>query len=153
MMVRASPRVQSRFPARGSSTGCIIGLGLVLLPLLSLQAVAAEPRTSAVLLRDVEGYGFAACLVAKDCAYLKDQGHGWGAVVLERSRGGLEPLLAFAAAARAEAARTPMAVMLKDVPVWKPLEPLPILFCADLLQAPAVRAATLRTMRRLRPAY
>ncbi|MGU3664907.1 hypothetical protein ACLBX9_12040 [Methylobacterium sp. A49B] len=150
-MVQASPPVESRSPSRRSATRCIIGL--VLLPLLSPCAVAREPWIPAALRRDVEGYAFAACLVAQNSAYLKEQGHGWGAVVLERIRGGLEPLTALAAAVRAEAARTPMAVMHKDGPVSEPPVPLPILFCAELLRAPAVHAVKLRAMRRLRFAY
>ena len=153
MMARVSPGVDGPLTARGSATRRVVGLGLVLLPLLSPQVVAAEPRIPAALRRPVEGYAFAACLVAQDSAYLKEQGHGWGAVVLERSRGGLESLTALAAAVRSEAARTPMAVMHKDGPVSEPPVPLPILFCAELLQAPVVRAAKLRAMRRLRFAY
>ena len=133
--MRTPPRVERRFLDRGSAVGSVAVLGLVILPPLAVHAAAAADRRGpAPLRRDVEGYAFAACLVAQDSAYLKEQGHGCGAVVLERSRGGLEPLTSLAKAVRAEAVRTPMAVMHKDGPVSEPLVPLLILFCADLLQ-------------------
>lgn len=158
MMVRTSTRGEGRFAISRKATTWVALLGfavldLAVLPTLRLDAVAREPSGSAALRRDVEGYAFAACLTAQDSAYLKEQGHGWGAVVLERGHGGVEPLMSLDAAVKAAAARTPMALMHKDGPVSEPLVPLPILFCADLLQTPSVRAAKLRAMRRLRPDY
>lgn len=126
--------------------------GLALLAALAGAGGATAEGRSA-LRRDAEGYAVAACLREQDDAYLREQGERWaGIIVRGRARGELEPWAELAAAVRA-ATRPADAYRLAPDRPGDPARTAPVAYCAEIVDAPPVRAAVKRAMRRLRPAY
>jgi len=104
------------------------------------------------LQRDVEGYAVAACLTRQSPAYLKQQGEGWAQIIIERGHGRPEPLDALNRVVRAEAGRAPPYVDRDEADPTKG-SPMPVAFCAELIDRPRVKAAIARTAAALAPAY
>jgi len=102
--------------------------------------------------RDVEGYAIASCLVAQGRSDLKDQGDGWASAIIQRSRGGLDSLTAVAAAVRAELAKGNMAMIRGETDPTKQ-NSLPIMYCAELIDTPSVRAAIDKAEKSLARSY
>lgn len=102
--------------------------------------------------RDVEGYAIAACLTAQQPAYLKDQGDGWASNIVQRGSGDIEILTALATVVRAEIAGGTMPVARDDAAPMA-TKPLPVQYCAEIIDTPRVRDAIKKTIRQLAPAY
>ncbi|MEE7465480.1 hypothetical protein MFUR16E_32065 [Methylobacterium fujisawaense] len=95
----------------------------------------------------------AACLTSQDVPFLREQGYLWGGAVIQRGHGPLDDWTALARAVAASAARRAMPMARGDGAVHDLLKPMPLLFCHELVRSPAIRAAKIRAMRRLAPAY
>jgi hypothetical protein len=89
--------------------------------------------------RDAEGYAVAACLMQQKPDSLRQQGNAWGGIILERTRLSLDRLRPLLAAVKAETARRPMWQVHGDTPMDQ--TEAPIAYCAEIIDAPAVRAA------------
>jgi hypothetical protein len=117
----------------------------------SCVAISAA-RARAAVLRDVEGYAIASCLVAQEQFYLKDQGEGWASAIVQRSKGSLDAFRGVVSAVKAELAKGNMAVIRSDSEQTKD-KPLPIMYCGEVIDAPSVHAAINKAVRRLTPSY
>ncbi|MBR0848041.1 hypothetical protein JQ543_09845 [Bradyrhizobium diazoefficiens] len=115
-------------------------------------AVANPAGARTALQRDVEDYAVASCLANQDQAYLRDQGDGWASVIVQRAKGGLEPLKAVAAAVKTELAKGNMPVIRSESEPGKG-KALPVLYCSEIVDAPAVRAAVDAAMKKLAASY
>lgn len=135
----------------GGSTG-LLALALAACSGSVAMPAAVQPPGRDALRQDVEGYATAACLLKQQSAALRDQGDGWAANIVQRPSFRLEPFRAVAAAVDAEVAKGGMArIMVENPPMT--LKDLPIQYCAEIVDAPAVRAAIERTVSQLsRPA-
>jgi hypothetical protein len=101
---------------------------------------AANAAGPGVAQRDAEGYAIASCLIAMKEPYLKEQGDGWGSVIVQRSKLGLEALNAVAAVVKTEVSKGNMAVTRVETEPEKDLA-LPVMYCNEIIHTPAVRAA------------
>ncbi len=111
----------------------------------------APAQARNALQRDVEGYAIAACLAQQDQPDLRDQGEGWASVIVQRGHGELTPLMAVAAAVRTELAKGGMAVIHGET---EPKDkPLPVLYCSEIIDAPAVQTAIREAIKNLAPSY
>lgn len=110
----------------------------------------AGPRSA--VLRDVEGYAIASCLANQDQPYLKDQGDGWAAAIVQRAKGGLDALTAVSTVVKAELAKGKMAVIRNETGPQRD-KPLPVLYCGEIIDVPSVRAAIDKAVKNLRPFY
>ena len=109
----------------------------------------SAPTSRDAVRRDVEGYATAACLLKQQSPYLRDQGDGWAANIVQRPSYRLEPFGEVAAAVALEVAKGGMArIMVEDPPMT--LKELPVQYCIEIVDAPAVRAAVDRTVSKLR---
>lgn len=123
--------------------------------LLTIAAVLLATSTAdarSPLQRDVEGFAIASCLARQSPAYLKQQGEGWAQIIIARGHGSPKPLDALDRVVRVEAVRAAPYVNRDEANPMKG-SPMPIGFCAELVDRPAVRAAITRTMAALAPAY
>ncbi len=102
--------------------------------------------------RDVEGYAIASCLVGQKSPYLKDQGDGWASVIVQRGKGDLEVFRTVESAVKAELAKGDMAVIRNEVGP-EPDKSLPVLYCGEIIDKPAVRAAIRKAIAKLARAY
>lgn len=112
-------------------------------------AVSAERDPVAL---DVEGYAVASCLAAQDSAYLKDQGDGWASNIVQRGSGDIEILTVLADVVREEAKKGTMP-MARNEAAPMDSKPLPVQYCAEIIDTPRVRQAIGRTIEQLAPAY
>jgi hypothetical protein len=104
------------------------------------------------VLRDVEGYAVSSCLTSQKDAYLKDQGDGWASVIVQRSHGDIEHFRKVADAVNTEVAQWHVAVMrVESDPAHG--KDLPVLTCAEIIDAPRVREAIDKAVKKLAPAY
>lgn len=123
------------------------------LPFILTQAVCThEAYARSPLQRDVEGYAVATCLARQPSPYLKQQANGWGSAIVQRGHGGLEPLRAVAAAVVRELAHTPVPMARDEEHPMQPTS-MPVQFCAEIIDRPAVRQVIDTTLTRLGPAY
>lgn len=113
-------------------------------------AVAGPPRSA--LQRDVEGYAVAACLLKQKDPALRRQGEGWASVVVQGGRGDPSLLAPVQRAVEAEMARSGVPVAHLDGGPDGDIA-LPVMWCAQMPDRPAVRAAITRAEARLAPAY
>ena len=95
--------------------------------------------------RDVEGYAVASCLGAQKSSYLKDQADGWAANIVQRDSFRLPAFAQLDRAVKAEVARGHMATIITEDPPMT-VRQLPVQYCAELIDAPRVRAAIERTI-------
>jgi hypothetical protein len=119
--------------------------------LAALSSAALQARST--LDRDVEGYAMASCLAAAGDPRLKDESDAWASVIVQRSRGGIAPFTALAAAVRAELARRGIDRMSIETPAGASDRPVPLLTCHDIIDAPAVAKALDTARARLRRDY
>jgi len=122
----------------------------LLVAAILLPASSAVARTP--LQRDVEGFAVASCLAQQSPNDLKRQGEGWAQIIIERGHGSPKPLDALDHVVRTEAQRAPPYINRDEANPTKGV-PMPVAFCAELIDRPAVRAALVRTMAALAPAY
>ena len=87
---------------------------------------------------DVNGYAIASCLTYQDNPYLKDQGDAWASVIIQRTRGSVESLTDVAEVVKQETDKGGMAVMRDEAGGDKAL---PLLYCYEIIERPAVREA------------
>ena len=108
------------------------------------------PRSEA--LRNVEGYAIASCLAYQSQPYLQDQAGNWGSLIIQRGQEPLEIWSVILEAVKRSVAKAPMTVIKNDVnPEMVNL--LPILYCSEIIDQPAVRTAIQKTVARLKPYY
>jgi hypothetical protein len=125
---------------------------IVVAGFITTMPTAADAAPRSALERDVESYAIASCLVGLDQPYLKDQGDGWASVIIQRAKGGMPAFRAVAAAVKAELAKGNMAIIHSEEPGAKD-KPLPVLYCAEIIDAPSVHAAIGKAVKKLSPAY
>ncbi len=135
------------------------GLASLLTLLLAIPACDSSAREGSAgsnvrepLQRDIEGYAIASCFATLDDPRLKDQGQAWAGAIVQRSRGPIEPFIAIFEAVKAEMARIPMAMGRDESNPMVP-KPMPVLYCAELIDAPAIRASLSIARRQLLEAY
>jgi hypothetical protein len=102
--------------------------------------------------RDVEGYAASSCLTSQKDAYLKDQGDGWASVIVQRSHGDIEHFKKVADAVNTEVAQGHVAVMRVESDPAHGKE-LPVLTCVEIIDAPRVREAIDKAIKKLAPTY
>lgn len=117
---------------------------------LPLAARTAYARTD--VQRDVEGYAVASCLMKQEEPYLKDQGALWGDGIVQRSHGDIEDFRSVADAVDAEIAHKPMAMARRESDPMH-AAPVPIPYCAEIIDDAPVRAAIDKAIKKLTPAY
>ncbi|WP_374400833.1 hypothetical protein [Niveibacterium sp.] len=104
------------------------------------------------VLRDVEGYAIASCLTHQPQPLLKDQGDAWAAVIVQRMKGDIEALSGIAEQVAHETASGDMAVIRNEAGP-EPDKALPLLYCGEIIDKPAVRTAIQKALAELEPAY
>jgi hypothetical protein len=102
--------------------------------------------------RDVEGYAVASCLIKQKEPYLKDQGALWADGIVQRSHGDIEDFRSVADAVEADIAQKPMALARRESDPMHAV-PVPVPYCAEIVDDPAVRAAIDKAIKKLTPAY
>jgi hypothetical protein len=122
----------------------VIAAGIV------MSGTAALGRPS--VQRDVEGYAIATCLSSQKEPFLKDQGDGWASAIVQRSHGGIEQFTSVAAAVKTELAQSHIPVIHQESDSPHDKE-LPLLYCAEVIDAPGVDAAIRKAIRKLAPSY
>jgi hypothetical protein len=70
---------------------------------------------------------------------LRQLGDAWGGIILNRSRLSLDRLSPLRAAVKTEITRRPMLLVHGDTPLGQ--TEAPVAYCAEIIDAPAVRAA------------
>lgn len=114
------------------------------------QAPESAPRSQALI--DIEGYAVASCLTLQADPYLRDQGDGWAAVIVQRAQGDLDGLATIAEAVRHASSENPMAIIRAEGDAGKD-KSLPILYCNELIDTPTVRQAIRQTVTAFSPLY
>jgi hypothetical protein len=109
-----------------------------------------SPRPEVV--RDVEGYAIASCLVNQSQPYLKDQGDAWASVIVQRMKGDLEVFAGLAEQVKVETAKGEMAVVRNEAEPGTD-KALPVLYCSEIIDEPAVRAAIQKAVAALDSSY
>lgn len=104
------------------------------------------------VLRDVEGYAIASCLTHQPMPFLKDQGDAWAAVIVQRMKGDIEALSGIAEQVARETASGDMAVIRNEAGPEAD-KALPLLYCGEIIDKPAVRSAIQKALTELEPAY
>lgn len=104
------------------------------------------------VLRDVEGYAIASCLVNQPQPYLKDQGDAWASVIVQRMKGSLDVLAGIAEQVKRESAKGDMAVIRDETGSGKD-KVLPVLYCGEIIDRPSVRAEIQKAVAALNPSY
>jgi len=112
----------------------------------------SDARARSPVQRDVESYAIASCLAAQDQPYLRDQGDAWASVIIQCAKGELDVLTAIATAVKAELAKGDMAVIRSETAPMKG-KPLPVLYCGEIIDAPSVRTAIDKAIKKLAPSY
>lgn len=105
-----------------------------------------------VVVRDVEGYAIASCLVNQSQPYLEDQGDAWASVIVQRMKGDLEVFAGVAEQVKLETAKGEMAVVRNEAEPGTD-KALPLLYCSEIIDKPAVRAAIQKAVAALNPSY
>lgn len=125
-------------------------LGLAIAGCATKVDTTSSPRPAVV--RDVEGYAIASCLVNQSQPYLKDQGDAWASVIVQRMKGDLEVFAAVAEQVKLETAKGGMAVVRNEAEAGSD-KALPVLYCSEIIDEPAVRAAIQKAVAVLTPSY
>ena len=130
----------------------------IVILLSALAAAGCAPQTDTLgsprpaVVRDVEGYAIASCLAGQSEPYLKDQGDAWASVIVQRMKGDLEVFTGVAEQVKLETAKGEMAVVRNEAGPG-PDKALPVLYCGEIIDKPAVRAAIQKAAAALNPAY
>lgn len=114
-----------------------------------VDAVGA-PRPE--VLRDAEGYAIASCFVNQPEPYLKDQGDAWASVILQRMKGDLDVFASMAEQVKRESAKSEMAVIRNETGQGTD-KILPVLYCSEIIDRPAVRIEIKKAVEALNPGY
>ena len=128
----------------------ILLLALMITGCTSKTVTDGAPRSK--VLRDIEGYAIASCFVFQSHPYLKDQGDAWASVIIQRMKGSPSVLAGVVEQVRVESANGDMAVIRDDVVPGKD-KVLPLLYCSEMIDKPAVRAAIHKAIMALEPLY
>lgn len=102
--------------------------------------------------RDVESYAIASCLNYQKQPYLKDQGDGWAASIIQRFKGELDDLTVVATVVKAEVLKGDM-VIIPDETVPEREMALPVAYCFDILNTPNVQATVKKSIKKLQSFY
>ncbi len=102
--------------------------------------------------RDVEGYAVASCLMKQKEPLLKDQGALWADGIVQRSHGDIEDFRGIAEAVDADVAQKPVPQARRESDPMH-ATPVPVPFCAEIIDDPPVRAAIDKAIKKLMPAY
>jgi len=105
-----------------------------------------------VVVRDVESYAIASCLVNQSEPYLKDQGDAWASVIVQRMQGDLEVFAGLAEQVKLETAKGEMPVIPNEAEPGAD-KALPVLYCGEIIDKPAVRAAIQKAIAALDSSY
>lgn len=125
-------------------------LGLAVAGCATKVDTIGSPRPEVV--RDVEGYATASCLVNQSQPYLKDQGDAWASVIVQRMNGDLEVFAGVAEQVKLETAKGDMAVVRNEAEPGSD-KALPVLYCSEIIDKPTVRAAIQKAIAALSPSY
>lgn len=121
-----------------------------LFPCLLVSEAAARPR--AAVERDVEDYAVATCLTKQNEPFLKEQGDLWADAIVQRSHGPIEDFSSVADAVIADVTKKPIALARQESDPMH-AKPVPILFCAEIVDDKPVRAAIDKAIKKLAPEY
>jgi hypothetical protein len=130
-----------------ATTKCVLVAALVW---LALPSGLAHGRSD--VQRDVEGYAVASCLMKQKEPYLRDQGALWAGGIVQRSHGDVEDFRRVAGAVDADIAQKPMPAARRESDPMHAV-PVPVPFCAEIIDDPPVRAVIDKTIKKLTPAY
>jgi hypothetical protein len=125
-------------------------LGLVVAGCAGKVGTDGAPRPE--VLRDIEGYAIASCLVNQPQPYLKDQGDAWASVIVQRMKGSPDVLAEIVEQVRLENKKGDMAVIRDETEPGKD-KTLPVLYCSEIIDKPAVRTAIQQAVEALNPSY
>lgn len=133
----------------------MIRLAMLVLTLLTAGCATTAngigaPRPD--VLRDVQGYAIASCLVKQDQPYLRDQGDAWASAIVQRGYGDIGILTDLARQVAAEVAQENMFIV-RDETIPGASKALPLVYCSEIIDQPAVRAAIQRAAIALKAAY
>lgn len=126
--------------------------------ILGLSVAGCAPKVDTIgsprpeVVRDVEGYAIASCLVNQSEPYLKDQGDAWASVIVQRMKGDLEVFAGLAEQVKLETAKGEMATIKNEAEPGSD-KALPVLYCSELIDKPAVRAAIQKAVAAVSPSY
>jgi hypothetical protein len=138
---------------------------LVLSSLAHASSAVAKPvktsTTRSDVQRDVEGYAASICLTklkegvisAQDTSFLNQQGQHWGDIIVQRSRGDIEHFLKLLPVIEATMATMPVTLVKGDGPGDQAPQSAGLPYCAEIIDAPKVRASIDKAIARLKPAY
>ncbi len=126
----------------------LFSLGLLVVGCTPKINVLGEPRPDIV--RDVEAYAIASCLTKQSLPYLKDQGDAWASVIIQRMKGSLDALTGIAEQVARESAKGEMAFIRNEGGADKPL---PLLYCGEIIDKPAVRVEIRKAIAQLKSSY
>jgi hypothetical protein len=129
---------------------CRAVLAGVLLSCVAGGAAGARPRTA--VQRDVEDYAVATCLTKQNETFLKEQGDLWADAIVQRSAGPIEDFTSVADAVAADVATKPMAMAHQESDPMH-AKPVPIPYCAEIVDDKPVRAAIDKAIKKLAPEY
>jgi hypothetical protein len=124
---------------------------LLLLGSVSMGCSSVAERTGELrpqALRDLEGYAIASCLVNQAQPYLKDQGDAWASVIVQRTKADVDVLANLAEQVQHESAKSAMAVVRNEANPGQ-AKALPLLYCNEMIDRPAVRAAIQKAVKSL----
>jgi hypothetical protein len=108
------------------------------------------PRSEVV--RDVEGYAIASCLVNQSEPYLEDQGDAWASVIVQRMKGDLEVFADLAEQVKLETAKGEMATIRNEAEPGSD-KALPVLYCGEIIDKPPIRAAIQKVVEAVKATY
>lgn len=94
----------------------------------------------------------ATCLLKQQEPYLKDQGALWADGIVQRSHGDIEDFRSVAEAVEAEVARKRMVMARRESDPMH-AAPVPVPYCAEIIDDPGVRVAVDKAIKKLTPAY
>lgn len=100
----------------------------------------------------MESYAIASCLNYQKQPYLKDQGDGWAASIIQRFKGELDDLTVVATVVKAEVLKGDM-VIIPDETVPEREMALPVAYCFDILNTPNVQATVKKSIKKLQSFY
>jgi hypothetical protein len=128
----------------------VLLLGLAAVGCTAKVETTGAPRPQ--VLRDVEGYAIATCLVNQPQPYLQDQGDAWASVIVQRMKGSLDVLADIAEQVKRENAKGEMAVIRDEAALGKD-KTLPLLYCGEIIDRPAMRTAIQKAVAALDLSY
>lgn len=128
----------------------ILLLGLAVTGCAVKASTDGMPRPE--VLRDMEGYAIASCLVLQPLPYFKDQGDAWASVIIQRMKGSPDVLAGIVEQVKLENKKGDMAVI-RDEAESEQDKVLPVLYCNEIIDRPAVRAAIQKAVDALKPSY